>query len=257
MTTLFKDLLKKNGPVLGLYLQNADPFIIEAAKAGGFDFIRIDNEHILYDYSQIKELIRVAVLLDIPCQVRVSDLTDITKMLDAGATGIVVPDVNTVERARNAVELTKYSPVGARGMYNLPLPTGRFLRAAGVDSFAEYVKVANEIVTLTVQIESIAATPYLDEIISMEGVDMISSGKGDISQSVGKPGQTASPEVLEFETLLIRKALEHGKTPVVLVPGVDAIKERMKLGEKVFTCGPDETIIANAFKAYVDNIKSQ
>jgi 4-hydroxy-2-oxoheptanedioate aldolase len=257
MTTTFRELLKKDGPVLGLYLQSADPFIVEAAKAGGFDFIRIDNEHILYDYSQIKELIRVAILLDMPCQVRVADLTDVTRMLDAGATGIVVPDVNTVERACQAVQATKYAPTGARGMYPLQPPIGRFLRAAGFDDFADYVKAANEIVTLTVQIEDVRATPFLDEIIAMQGIDMIASGKADISQSVGKPGQTTAPEVVEFERLLIRKALEHGKTPT-LMAGVNPafVREMAGLGVKFFSCGPDEAIIANAFRSFSGNMKA-
>ncbi|GHU26364.1 4-hydroxy-2-oxovalerate aldolase [Betaproteobacteria bacterium] len=256
MTTTFRDLQQKKGPVLGLYLQNADPFIVEAAKAGGFDYIRIDNEHVLYDYSQIKELIRVAILLDMPCQVRVSDLTDITRMLDAGATGIVVPDVNTVERARQAVQATKYAPLGVRGMYPLPPPVGRFLRAAGFDDFADYVKAANEIVTLTVQIEDVRAASFLDEIISMPGVDMVASGKADISQSVGKLGLTTAPEVVEFEKLLVRKALEHGKTPTLMAGGNPAfVREMTRLGVKFFSCGPDEAIIANAFRSFADSMK--
>jgi 4-hydroxy-2-oxoheptanedioate aldolase len=256
LTTTFRELLKKDGPILGLYLQSADPFIIEAAKAGGFDFIRIDNEHILYDYSQIKELLRVSILLDMPCQIRVSNLTDVTRMLDAGAMGIVVPDVNTVERARQAVQTAKYAPVGARGMYPLQPPVGRFLGAAGFDNFADYLKEANEIVTLTVQIEDIKATPFLDEIISMPGVDMVASGKADISQSVGKPGLTGAPEIVEFEKLLVRKTLEHGKTPTLMAGGNSVfVREMMEFGVKFFSCGPDEFIIINAFRDFVKNMK--
>ncbi len=254
--TTFRELLQRPGPVLGLYLQSADPTVVEMAKYAGFDFIRIDYEHILYDYSQLKELLRVAILLDLPCQVRVSNLHDITKLLDAGATGIVVPDVNTVERAREAVAATKYYPLGTRGMYPVPYPAGRYLRAAGSDSFLNYVKTANDVVTLTIQIEDVKAAPYIDEIISLEGVDMVSSGKGDISQSAGKPGQTTAPEVLEMEQLIIRKALEHGKQPVVLASSRSFIEEMMRQGEKVFTVGPDEVIFANALQSFVEKLKA-
>ena len=253
--TTFKELLKKDGPILGLYVQSPDPYVVEMAKAAGFDFIRLDNEHILFDYSQLKELLRVAVLLRMPCQIRVSDLTDVTKLLDAGATGIVVPDVNTPERARQAVSLVKYHPLGERGVYNLPSPVGRYLAAAGCDTFDEYVETANDIVTLTIQVEDVKAAAYIDEIISTPGVDMISSGKGDISQSVGKPGQTNDPEVVEFERLLVRKALEHGKTPVLLARGSEYVSEMLKTGVKVFTAGPDELIFANALKSFVNTYK--
>lgn len=258
MTTTFRELQKKEGPILGLYLQSADPFIVEAAKAGGFDFIRIDNEHVLYDYSQIKELIRVAILLDMPCQVRVADLTDITRMLDAGATGIVVPDVNTVERAHQAVQATKYAPIGARGMYPLQPPVGRFLRAAGFDNFTDYLKIANDIVTLTVQIEDIRAMPFIDEIISMPGIDMIASGRADISQSIGKPGMMGAPEVIEFEKLLVRKALEHGKIPTLMAGMSHAfVQEMAKLGVKFFSCGSDEAIIVDAFRTFAERMKGK
>ena len=253
----FKELLNKDGPVLGLYVQSPDPYVVEMAKAAGFDFIRLDNEHILFDYSQLKELLRVAALLQLPCQVRVSDLTDVTKLLDAGATGIVVPDVNTPERARTAVSLTKYHPLGARGVYNLPSPVGRYLTAAGCGGFDEYVKVANDIVTLTIQVEDVRAASQIDEILSLPGVDMVASGKGDISQSVGKPGKTDDPEVVEFEKLLIRKALEHGKTPVMLARSPEYVSEMLKTGVRVFTAGPDELIFANALKSFVANYKQR
>ena len=251
----FREMLQKEGPVLGLYVQSPDPNVAEMAKAAGFDFIRLDDEHILFDYSQMKEILRVAALLQLPCQVRVSDLSDITKLLDAGATGIVVPDVNTPDRARAAVSLTKYHPLGARGVYNLPAPIGRYLTASGYETFDEYVKCANDIVTLTVQIEDVKAATYIDEIMSMPGIDMIASGKGDISQSVGKPGKTDDPEVVEFEKLLIRKALEHGKTPVMLARSPEYVADMRNAGVKVFTAGPDELIFFNALKAFVKNYR--
>jgi 4-hydroxy-2-oxoheptanedioate aldolase len=247
----FMELIKKEGPILGLYVQSPDPIVVEMAKAAGFDFIRLDNEHILFDYSQMKELIRVAALLEMPCQVRISDLSDITKLLDAGATGIVVPDVNTIERAREAVSYVKYHPLGARGVYNLPSPVGRYLTVAGHGTFDEYVKAANDIVTLTIQVEDVRASAYIDELVSMPGIDMVSSGKGDISQSVGKPGKTDDPEVVEFEKLLVSKAIEHGKQPVLLARNADYVKEMLRLGVKVFTAGPDELIFANALKSLV------
>jgi 2-keto-3-deoxy-L-rhamnonate aldolase RhmA len=160
-----------------------------------------------------------------------------------------------VERAHQAVLATKYAPIGTRGLYPLPLPVGRYLHTTGEKNFIDYLKVANEVVTLTVQIEDVNAQPYLDEIISMKGVDMVSSGRADLSQSIGKPGQTADPEIVEFEALLMRKAIEYGKIPVFMVSTPIVVQEMMKAGGKIFTCGPDEAIIANAFQIFVKNMK--
>jgi 2-keto-3-deoxy-L-rhamnonate aldolase RhmA len=82
-----------------LYIQSADPAVVEFAKAADFDFIRLDNGHVLYDYAQLKSLICTALLPDLPCKARMSHLADITKLLDADAAGIVVLDVNTVDLA--------------------------------------------------------------------------------------------------------------------------------------------------------------
>jgi 4-hydroxy-2-oxoheptanedioate aldolase len=251
----FKDLFLRDGPVLGLYMQSADPTVVEFAKAAGFDFIRLDNEHVLYDYAQLKSLIRTAILLDLPCQVRISHLADITKLLDAGAAGIVVPDVNTVDRAREAVAAVKYYPQGSRGIYPLSPPVGRFMRLTGSKDFAEYVKLANEYVSLTLQIEDVRTADCLDEILSLPGVDMVSSGKGDISQSLGMPGQTTAPEVLEFEQLLVRKALEYRKRPVLLANTKKNIEDLMRLGVRIFTCGPDELIFARSLQSFVKDLK--
>lgn len=237
---------------MGLYVTLCDPSVAEMAKRAEFDFIRIDYEHTLFDYTDMAELVRTATLLDMPVQVRVSNLYDITKLLDFGVTGIVVPDVNTVEQARQAVKATKFYPIGVRGMF----PIGRCVKMAGCSSFSEYLKIANDLVTLTVQVEDIGAAACIDEIASMEGVDMLASGKADISQSAGVPGQTDHPRVKEMEELIIKKALEHGKQPVVLVGDGNRIKKLVAMGEKIFMVGIDNEIIFRAFKDVVFNLKN-
>ena len=251
----FKDLLKQEGPIIGLYMQSADPTLVEIVKWAGFDFIRLDNEHILYSPHQLKEMIRTSILCDIPCQVRVNDLDDIKKILDSGATGIVVPDCNSVERVRAAVRAVKYYPVGMRGMYCLDYPIGRHVRAAGCKNFEEYMKHANDIISLTIQIESVEAKNHLDELIGMEGVDMVASGKTDISQSMGIPGKAGAPEVLDMEQMIIEKALQHGKQPAVLALNREHMLGLMEKGEKVFTVSCDETIIADAFRSFIMKLK--
>ncbi|MFZ7120269.1 MAG: HpcH/HpaI aldolase family protein [Eubacteriaceae bacterium] len=246
----FNDLLSQEGPVLGLFLQSPDPYIIEMAKLVGFDFIRIDNEHIPFDYSDIKKLVRTANLLDTPVQVRVSNLEDITKLLDFGVTGIVVPNVNTVERAKEAISATKYYPLGARGM----CPICRCVKISGY-SPDEYFTVANDIICLNIQIEDIKAAEIIDEIVSLEGIDMISSGKADISQSAGIPGQTNEKKVIEMEDLIIKKSLEYGKQPVIMVNSRDRIKELLERGERFFSVGPDYEIFLKSFKDTISEFK--
>ncbi|HCL80494.1 MAG TPA: hypothetical protein DIC53_11085 [Synergistaceae bacterium] len=246
-----KELLKKNGPVIGLYISSSDPSVVEFADQAGFDFIRIDYEHALLSYSELRELVRVATLIGMYCQVRVSNLHDVTKLLDFGVNGIVVPDVNDVRRAREAVMATKFYPFGARGMF----PIGRCVKTSGEENYGKYVGVANDIVSLTVQIEDVRATECLDEIASMEGVDMLASGKADISQSLGIPGKSTDPRVIDFEKLILDKAIKHGKQAALMVGNKKSMNELFALGCKVFTVGPDEVIIGKAFKDLINEYR--
>ncbi len=248
----FKELLKEDRPVIGLYMSCADPSIVEFAGQAGFDFIRIDFEHSLLSYSELKEMVRVANLTGIFCQVRVVNLQDITKLLDFGVDGIVVPDVNDVSRAREAVLATKFYPIGARGVF----PVGRCVKTSGKSNFGEYVANANEIVTLTVQIEDVNATDCLDEIASLDGIDMLASGKADISQSLGIPGKSTDSKVIDFERLILRKAIEHGKQAALMVGSKKNMDELISLGCKVFTVGPDEVLIAKAFKDLITEYRN-
>lgn len=249
--TTFRDLLKKDGPVLGLFLHFANPVIVEFAKEAGFDFVRIDNEHQMFEHREIENIARVAALLDMPCHVRVSDLSCVAKLLDCGVTGIIVPDVNTPELAVKAVDAIKMYPLGNRGQF----PSGRCVKYAGCSSFGEYVEKANDIVELTIQIESISALPLLDEIISTPGVDMVAVGRTDLAQSIGKPGRTKDPEIAAFEDQVISRTLALGKLPAIGVRSPEKLRELSARGIRVFACGPDEAILLDAMKKFVKDHK--
>lgn len=235
-------------PILGLYIMSKDPSLIEFAAAAGYDFIRIDYEHILYSGHELREMIRTAKLVGLMVQIRVPNLGEITKLLDMGVDGIVVPDVDTVEKAREAVTLVKYYPLGQRGMY----PVGRCVWGK---SWPEYLAEGNQEVSLTIQIENIAAKPILDDIISLDGVDMVSSGKQDISESAGIPGKTSDPVVLDFEEAILKTALKHGKQPCVMATTRKRISELMSMGEYVFTVDMDYEVIRKAYKNYIDELR--
>ena len=242
----WKEYVEQNKPLLGLWIAITDPGVIELAKLAGFDYVRLDNEYIPFDYGKICEMIRTANLLDIPIHIRISRMEDITSFVSFGADGIIVPDCDTVERAKKAIELTKFWPVGARGMN----PAGRSFRKAGVPP-AEYLQKANDCIALTVQIEDANVADRIDDILSLEGIDMVASGRADISQSLGIPGQITHPKVLEFEDLVIRKALEHGKIPAILALTKEDLTNLIGKGAKVFTLANDEGLLFTAMKEKV------
>lgn len=241
---------KPNSPILGLYVMSKDPTLIEYAKMAGYDFIRIDYEHILFSASELREIIRTANLVGLMVQIRVPNMGEITKLLDMGVDSIVVTDVDTVEKAKEAIDAVKYWPLGHRGMY----PVGRCVWGK---SWAEYLETGNKEVSLGIQIENVAAKPILDEIISLEGIDMISSGKQDISESAGIPGKVNDPIVLDMEEAIVKTALKHGKEPVCMATSKKRVDELMAMGQKIFTVDMDYELIRKAYKNYIDELRGK
>ena len=238
-----KEFLGSKTPLLGTWISIADPNVIEMAKGAGFDYVRIDNEYVPFDPARLCELVRAANHLDLAAFVRVSRMEDICSLVSFGVNGIIVPDCNTVERAKEAVKSVKYAPLGDRGTN----PGCRAAHLAGIPG-REYLLRGNDYVSLTIQIESIQAADSIDAILSIEGVDMVSSGRNDIAQSLGIPGESAHPKVLEMENLIIEKALKHGKTPVILVSSREEMRDFMGKGVKVFTIASDEALLREALK---------
>ncbi|MDR1732698.1 MAG: hypothetical protein LBR61_11455 [Synergistaceae bacterium] len=238
-----KEFLNSKTLLLGSWISIADPGVVEMAKAAGFDYIRIDNEYVPFDPGRLAELIRTANLLDLTVFVRISRMEDITSLVSFGANGIIVPDCNTVERAREAIARIKFAPLGDRGAN--PGCRGAYL--AGIPG-KKYLQRGNDYVSLTIQIEDVNATGHIDEILSLDGIDMVSSGRNDTSLSLGVPGETTHPKVLEMEDLIIRKALQHGKTPVIMVSSKEELQSMLKKGVKVFTVANDEAMLRDAMK---------
>lgn len=247
----FRELLKEDRPILGLYVSSIDPGLIEIAADAGLDYVRIDMEHGLFGYDEVRELIRTATLSEMLVQVRVSSLNDITKLLDFGATAILVPDVNSVQSAKDAVSQVKYAPLGSRGFNNGP----RFLKYSQT-KFMEYLEQANREVLLGIQLESREAIEHIDEILAVDGVDMVSSGKGDLSQAYGLLGQNTHPLILEKESYIIRKGLEHNKIPTVLSINAERTRELYGLGVKMITIGSDMEIYAQGIRSCLKSHRS-
>lgn len=235
---------------LGMYVSIADPVIVELAAGAGFDFVRIDCEHAMIDMQTVAHMIRAADAAALASQVRVASITDIPRLLDIGVQGIVVPGVKTREDALRAVELVKYAPLGERGMASVV----RALNYGGTP-LKEYATAANDTVNLTIQIESCEGLNNLEDILSVEGIDFVSSGKQDLSQALGVLGDARNPLVLEAEDQIIKAALAHGKIPTLLVNDAKRAEEMIKKGMSCLTVCYDVKVISAALRAQVEKFR--
>ncbi len=187
-----KDLIKNGNPAFGVSVQFPSAEIVEMIGELGFDWVMLDAEHGSITPDNVGPLILAAELHGITPVVRPekNDPAIINKYLDRGAMGVQVPHVNTADEAQAAVDACRFYPEGKRG-----LGGGRMADFGFGVSTKEYVRSANEQMLVCVQIEDTEAVGNLDEILSVEGVDVFFIGPTDLAQSLGHPGENGHPNV--------------------------------------------------------------
>ena len=171
------------------------PAVAEILADAGFDWLFIDGEHGPLETGDILAILQ-AVGDRIACIVRVpgAEEVPIKKVLDLGAEGIIVPQVNTVEQAASVVRYARYSPAGSRGV-GLSRAHGYGMR------FEQYLETANEQIAVIVQAEHVLAVENIESIVKVEGIDAVLVGPYDLAASLGKMGRIDDPAVTD--------AIEH------------------------------------------------
>ena len=235
--------IKQGKPSFGLNLALTDPVVLEYAKLAGYDFVRLDCEHILYDYSTLGEMLRLGRALNIDVQLRLADPAQAGPLLDMGATALMFPHVSSALEAKRIVELTKFPPLGDRGLTG----ASRVVQLSGLTASA-YQAQANTKVYNIIQIESKEALERIDEILSVPGIDLVATGRNDLSQSLGVPGQKNHPKVLDAENTIIRKTLDYGKTPTILCKSQKRYAELLEQGVRCFSVGRDDSLLKTALE---------
>jgi 2-keto-3-deoxy-L-rhamnonate aldolase RhmA len=187
-----KSKLKDGKQVVGSWITLGHPAIAEIMARAGYDWLTIDLEHTTIDLAEAQELIRTCDLLGVTPLVRLSanDPVQIKRVMDAGAGGIIVPNVQTAEEAQAAVAAVYYPPRGNRGV--------GLARAQKYGAgFAAYKNWLADEAVVVVQIEHKKAVENLPAILATEGVDALMVGPYDLSGSFGKPGEFNDPEYLQ------------------------------------------------------------
>jgi len=244
-----KQKIMRGETVFGIYTAIPSPMIVELAGYNGYDFVRIDISHMPIDLPTIENMVRAAELSGVTPMVRVDNNPNlINSVLEMGVQGLVVPDVESIEIAKSVVDATRFNPIGDRGIFS----AARVSRY-GYISGEEYTKWSNNELLLGIQIENIEAVNNMEEILSIEGIDMCLSGRGDLANSLGVPGQKNHPLVLEAEEKIFDSAIRHGKSiSVNLNPTANNYIENLKKwknkGAQVITLGHDTLLIRKSLE---------
>ncbi len=209
MRKSFKEIAVPGRKNLGTILQLPSEEIAEILGHAGLELIILDMEHCPSSHEKIVSLVRACEAADTLPFVRVPDVTDedsIKKALDAGACGILVPNIESVEQAKKAVEYGKFAPLGRRGA--CPYVRANWF---GGEDCGEYFEKANRETTIMLLVEGPAGVEALPEIMQVEGVDVVQIGAVDLAVSLGVPGQTTHPKVKAAIRQAAELAKENGK----------------------------------------------
>jgi 4-hydroxy-2-oxoheptanedioate aldolase len=216
----------------GAWLSIASSFSAEVMAHQGFDWITVDMQHGAIDYTTALTMLQAIGTTDTMPFVRVpwNEPGIIGKVLDAGAMGVIIPMVNSVQEAEDAVAACRYAPEGRRSFG----PT-RATFYAGRDYFSG----ANREVACIPMIETQQALDNLDDILSVTGIDAVYVGPADMSISLGLPPGMDNGGAFEDARLRIAEACkQHGVTAGIHANASLAAKHRAA-GYRMITISSD------------------
>lgn len=258
MTNKIRKSISEKGAAVGSWAQMGSAEFCEILGQAGFDFVLVDLEHGAFGIETAVSMMRAAERCGAAPIVRVPDSTPslISKVLDAGAHGVVVPSVGSAAEARRIVEAARYAPHGLRGACPCVGAT-----AHGVLEWGEYIRWSSETVMLAVIIETAAGVENFREIVAVPGIDIIALGPFDLSQAMGYKGDWQHPEVRRKQEEIVEAALMNGKEvlPSVFDSEHDVVYEKIeewkKIGARVFAVSGDRFMLAAGFSAISKTLK--
>lgn len=231
-----KKRLKNREKLFAGWISYSHPSITETFARAGFDFIFIDMEHSTISIEQGQRIIASSQSEDVPCIPRpVSHSNDYLKpLLESGADGLLIQMVETAEHVKDLIRDIKYPPIGRR-TYGV-----NRAQAYGFD-FEEYIQSWNAASIFMLQIESIKGVENIEQLVSFDEVDAVMIGPLDIAGSLGVPGQTTHPLVIEASQKVIEACERHGKSCGTQVADAnpDTVKAVFDLGYNYAILGSD------------------
>lgn len=250
---LLQESLKKGETLYGPFCKIQDPAIVEIAALSGFDFVIIDMEHGPFSIESAQNMIRAAEARGITPVVRVTENSEtlILRTLDIGAKCIQVPQICTKADADRLVKSTKFYPKGERGMCRY-VRAAEYTNISGADHFGK----ANNDITTIIHIEGMEGINNLEEIVQVDGIDIIFLGPYDLSQSCGVPGQVNDPKVVDAMKGAVETAKKYGKAVGTFTESPEKAKMWKSIGVQYISYAVDVGLVMNTFKDITSQLKA-
>lgn len=252
-----RELLNEGKPTLGYHIITPWPGMVEViGQSGAFDYIEYVGEYSPFSLDLLDNLGRAIELFpDMSSMMKVEEQTRgfiATRAIDAGIQNVLFTDCRSAAEVRECVRLVRTETPEAGGTHGASMR--RNVGYCSEPGSEAWVKAMNEVV-IAIMIEKKGAIENLEEILSVEGVDMVQFGPADYSISIGKPGQRESAEVKKAHRNMIEMAIKKGVAPRVEVASFEQAKPYLDIGVCHFCIGWDIAVIFNWCRNQAEGMK--
>jgi 4-hydroxy-2-oxoheptanedioate aldolase len=238
-----RELLDNDQPTLGTHIHTTWPSIVEAiGHTGLYDYVEFVAEYGPFDLHDLDNLCRAAELHDLSSMIKVDQEPRgfiAQRAIGSGFQSVLYADCRSVEDVQECVRTTRADAPEDGGTYGVASRRFAFM---GYGGSPEYVQALRDVVVV-VMIEKQGTVEQLEDVLSVEGVDMIQWGGSDYSMSVGMAGKRGSPEITAVQRKVFETAIKMGVPPRAEVNSVDEAQYFLDLGVRHFCIGTDIRII--------------
>ncbi len=238
-TSHMQSSLRAKRPIIGFAHTIRDERVTEALRGVDLDFLLIDLQHTPITIETLQRTTIAFAPSNVSILVRApwNDQATIGQILDVGASGVLVPMVNTAEEAARAVAAARYAPLGTRSW-------GPGRSAYLPDDAATYAREANDNVVIMTQIETAEAIENLDEILDVPGLSAVVIGPADLAISLGYSDDRANPAVRDAVQGVLDRCLERGVPFGYFAPTLEDGLYWLRQGALVVNCSTDMAFVA-------------
>ncbi len=248
-----KNRLKAGEAVHGCWLNGGSALDAEIVGKCGFDWVTIDLEHgVGTEYNLLGQL-QALNGSDTTPLVRVEALVRqrVGRALDLGAHGIIFPMIHNLNEAKQAAAFMKYPPDGVRGMATMTRAV-----AFGPKFDQYYTDTTSKLLGI-LQIENTESLNHLDDIASLDGVDVLFVGPADMTLSLGIFKEFEHPKFIEVLKKVQMAADKHGKSTGVLMSSPTEYEKYYNLGFRMMGCGSDSVFLLKGAQGMVQEMKQE
>lgn len=259
MRNFIKEKIASNGYALGAFVASGSANHCEILGLNGLDFVIVDCEHAQTDSEKIVDICRASEMYGMAPLVRVYNPDDgpmMSRMLDVGVHGVMVPLVNTPDQAKNVVNNMKYAPLGHRGANG-----GRGPRWG---MYENYTTASNESTLSIVQCESLEGLSHVEEIAAIPGLDCIFIGTGDLSLEMGihftadssASHDVDSKEMVDAIDRILKACKKNNVIPGIVTANAEDAARRIRQGFQLVTCMNDLGFFSSCSRKHINNVRS-